>query len=237
MKTLGVIPSRYGSTRFPGKPLANILGKSMIQRVYEQCVKTTKLNDIIIATDDHRIYQHVLSFGGKVMMTSKKHKTGTERCNEISQNLNADVDVIINIQWDEPFINPLQIDELVSLFENSKVEIGTLAKKIYGKQLLKDKNTPKAIFDEKGNALNFCREISTVSNKKTYYKHIGIYAYKKHILEKICKLPETKNEKREQLEQLRWLDNKHNIKVKITEFETLSVDTPEDIKKIIAKHR
>lgn len=237
MKTLGVIPSRYGSTRFPGKPLANILGKSMIQRVYEQCIKTTKLNDIIIATDDERIYQHVLKFGGKVMMTSKKHKTGTERCNEIAQNLNAAADLIINIQGDEPFINPLQIDELVSLFENSKVEIGTLAKKIYSERLLKDKNTPKAIFDEKGNALNFCREISNVSNKKTYYKHVGIYAYKKQILEKICSLPQTKNEKREQLEQLRWLDNKYNIKVKITEFETLSVDTPEDIKKIIAKQR
>jgi 3-deoxy-manno-octulosonate cytidylyltransferase (CMP-KDO synthetase) len=232
MKIVGIIPSRYGSTRFPGKPLVDILGKSMIQRVYEQCTKSNKLTDVIVATDDDRIYNHVLGFFGKAMMTSGKHETGTERCNEVAQNLKEKFDVIVNIQGDEPFINPLQIDEIIQLFDDPKTQIGTLGKKIDDMAIVRDENTPKAIFDKEGNALNFCRKISNIPIASTYYKHIGIYAYKKDVLEKICQLPQSKNEIREQLEQLRWLDNNYPIKVGISNFQTLSVDTPEDIKKI-----
>jgi 3-deoxy-manno-octulosonate cytidylyltransferase (CMP-KDO synthetase) len=232
MKVIGIIPSRYGSTRFPGKPLIDILGKSMIQRVFEQCIKCNKLSDIIVATDDERIYSHVIEFGGKAMMTSGKHATGTERCNEIAQNLKENFDIIVNIQGDEPFIEPLQIDEIIQLFDDPKTQIGTLGKKIDDMAIVRDENTPKAIFDKEGNALNFCRKISNIPIASTYYKHIGIYAYKKDVLEKICQLPQSKNEIREQLEQLRWLDNNYPIKVGISNFQTLSVDTPEDIKKI-----
>ena len=203
MKVVGIIPSRYGSTRFSGKPLVDILGKSMIQRVYEQCTKSNKLAHVIVATDDERIYNHVVDFNGKVMMTSKTHKTGTERCNEIAQNLNETFDVIVNIQGDEPLINPLQIDEIIHLFNNPKIQIGTLAKKMDDIAIIEDKNTPKVIFDKKGNALNFCREIAKISTEQTYYKHVGIYAYRKDILEKICQLPQSENEIRERLEQLR----------------------------------
>jgi 3-deoxy-manno-octulosonate cytidylyltransferase (CMP-KDO synthetase) len=232
MKVIGIIPSRYGSTRFPGKPLIDILGKSMIQRVFEQCIKCNKLTDIIVATDDERIYNHVIEFGGKAMMTSGKHATGTERCNEIAQNLKEKFDIIVNIQGDEPFIEPLQIDEIIQLFDDPKTQIGTLGKKIDDMAIVRDENTPKAIFDKEGNALNFCRKISNIPIASTYYKHIGIYAYKKDVLEKICQLPQSKNEIREQLEQLRWLDNNYPIKVGVSNFQTLSVDTPEDIEKI-----
>ncbi len=232
MKIVGIIPSRFDSVRFPGKPLVDILGKSMIQRVYEQCKKSTQLNDVIVGTDDNRIYNHVLNFGGKVIMTSKNHKTGTERCNEVAQKLYEDFDIIINIQGDEPLINPLQIDELIQLFDNPKTQIGTLAKKIHQIETLQNKSTPKVIFDDKGNAINFCRTILHFSNDKKYYKHIGVYAYKREILEEICQLPKSKNEIRESLEQLRWLDNNYNISIGVSSFETLSVDTPKDIEKI-----
>ena len=232
MKVIGIIPSRYASTRFPGKPLIDILGKSMIQRVYEQCKKSKSLSKLIVATDDKRIYTHVLSFGGEAVMTSKAHETGTKRCNEVVQNLNEHVDIIINIQGDEPFINPLQIEEIITLFNNSEVQIGTLAKKIDDIKILSDRNTPKAIFDKEQNAINFCRKIAKISNEDIYYKHIGIYAYKKNILEEICRLPQSQNEIQEQLEQLRWLDNNYKIKVGITHFDSLSIDTANDIEKI-----
>ena len=231
MKILGVIPSRYESTRFPGKPLADILGKSMIERVYQQCLKCSALDDIIVATDDKRIYDHVLTFGGKSVMTSKTHQTGTERCNEVAKKL-EEYKIIINIQGDEPFINPLQIEEIITLFNNSEVQIGTLAKKIDDIKILSDRNTPKAIFDKEQNAINFCRKIAKISNEDIYYKHIGIYAYRKNILEEICRLPQSQNEIQEQLEQLRWLDNNYKIKVGITHFDSLSIDTANDIEKI-----
>tara|TARA_B100000214_G_scaffold374754_1_gene358510 strand:- start:1042 stop:1755 length:714 start_codon:yes stop_codon:yes gene_type:complete len=237
MKVVGIIPSRYESTRFPGKPLANILGKSMIQRVYEQCIKSNTLNQVIVATDDNRILNHVLSFGGQAVITSKKHNTGTERCNEVVENLNGEFNLIVNIQGDEPYINPVQIDEVVKLFRNPKTQIGTLAKKFNDLEIIKDKNKVKAIFDDNANALSFCRKISNLYNKNTYYEHIGIYAYKKDILQKICKLPKSKNEIKENLEQLRWLDNNYKVKVGVTNFKTLSVDTPKDIEKINEKMR
>lgn len=234
MKIIGIIPSRYGSTRFPGKPLANILGKSMIQRVYEQCKKCKALTDVIIATDDSRIYTHVLDFKGKVMMSSKEHQTGTERCNEIVKKLKQPFDVIVNIQGDEPFIEPSQINEIITLFEDPKTQIATLAKKIDDIEIIKDENTPKAVFDNDGNALNFYRKVSKISTKFNHYKHIGIYAYRKNVLNKICQLKESENEKKERLEQLRWLDNNYNIKVGITNFEAFSIDTPNDLQKIKA---
>lgn len=237
MKIIGIIPSRYNSVRLPGKPLINILGKSMIQRVYEQCLKSNKLSDIIVATDNKRIYNHVLSFNGKAVMTAKTHESGTERCHEAVKNLEQNYDIVVNIQGDEPFIDPIQIDEVIQLFNNPNTEIGTLAKKIEDIELIKDENTPKAIFDNKGNAINFTRKIPIISKESTYYKHIGIYAYKTDVLEKICQLIPSKNELNEKLEQLRWLDNRYNITVGITKYESLSVDTTNDIKKIKEKMR
>ncbi len=235
MKVIGIIPARYDSSRFPGKPLANILGKSMIERVYEQCKKASSLSDVIVATDDERILNHVQSFGGEAMMTSKDHQSGTDRCNEVVQKLTENYDVIVNIQGDEPYINPVQIDEIIELFEEEKTQIGTLAKKITDIEIIANENSPKAIFDKNGIALNFYRNIANISSECTYYKHIGIYAYRSEILTKICELEQSENEKRERLEQLRWLDNGYKIKVGITTFEAISVDTPEDIEKIEQK--
>ena len=236
MKILGVIPSRYESTRFPGKPLADILGKSMIERVYQQCMKCGALDDVIVATDDKRIYDHVLTFGGKSIMTSKKHQTGTERCNEVAKKL-EEYKIIINIQGDEPLIKPDQINEIIALFKNRKTQIGTLAKKIDKTTIIKDENTPKAIFDKNGNAINFLRKIPSVSNTTIYYQHIGIYGYRKETLNKICALPKSKNEIEKRLEQMRWIDNGYNIKIGVTNFQTFSVDVPKDIKKIISQIR
>jgi 3-deoxy-manno-octulosonate cytidylyltransferase (CMP-KDO synthetase) len=204
----------------------------MIQRVYEQCKKATSLSKVIVATDDYRIFNHVLGFGGEVIMTSNNHSSGTDRCNEVIQKLEEKYDIAINIQGDEPFINPNQIKEIIELFEDKGTQIGTLAKKITDFEIVADENSPKAIFDKNGIALNFCRFIANISSECTYYKHIGIYAYRSEILTKICALEQSENEKRERLEQLRWIDNSYKIKVGITTFEALSVDTPEDIEKI-----
>jgi len=237
MDIIGIIPARYDSSRFRGKPLADILGKSMIQRVYEQCIKASSLAEVIVATDDDRIFNHVLNFGGKAIMTSIKHPSGTDRCNEVIQSLTEQYDIAINIQGDEPYINPEQIDQVANLFTETKVSIATLAKKIEYKKIISDINSPKAIFDANGIAQNFCREITDFSDEKTYFKHIGIYGYRTKTLAEICKLPPSKNEITERLEQLRWLDNNYLIKVGITTHEGLSVDTPEDIAKIKAQMR
>ena len=235
MKIIGIIPSRYASSRLPGKPLVDILGKSMIQRVYEQCKKASSLSKVIVATDDERIYNHVLSFGGKVIMTSNSHPSGTDRCNEVIQSLKEKYDVAINIQGDEPYINPEQIDQVASLFSSENVSIATLAKKIEDENIITDINSPKAIFDTNGIALNFCRKITNPNQEKAYFKHIGIYGYLTETLTEICKLPPSKNEMKERLEQLRWLDNKYIIKIGITTHEGISVDTLEDIEKIKAQ--
>ena len=235
MKVIGIIPSRYASSRFLGKPLADILGKSMIQRVYEQCKKASSLSKVIVATDDERIYNHVLSFGGKVIMTSNSLPSGTDRCNEVIQSLKEKYDVAINIQGDEPYINPEQIDQVASLFSSENVSIATLAKKIEDESIITDINSPKAIFDTNGIALNFCRKITNPTQEKSYFKHIGIYGYLTKTLGEICKLPPSDNEIKERLEQLRWLDNKYKIKVGITTHEGISVDTPDDIEKIKAQ--
>ncbi len=237
MKIIGVIPSRYASSRFPGKPLADILGTSMIQRVYEQAKKCKSLDAVIVATDDDRIYNHVKSFGGEVIMTSSDHPSGTDRCNEVVQKINDDYNIVVNIQGDEPYINPEQIEQVVQLFTDEKVSIGTLAKEIEDLELLSDENSPKAIFNNQGIASNFCRLIEQKEGNKHYYKHIGIYAFRTQTLAEICKLSPSKNEIKERLEQLRWLDNKYLIKVGITTHEGISVDSPKDIDKIKAQLR
>ena len=234
MKIIGIIPSRYASSRLPGKPLVDILGISMIQRVYEQCKKSASLSEVIVATDDDRIFDHVLGFGGRVIMTSSRHPSGTDRCNEAINSLEAKYDIAINIQGDEPFINPKQIDQLAALINSEKASIATLARKIEDESITKDVNSPKAIFDKNGIAQNFCRSISQIKPNQTYYKHIGIYGYRVNILAEICKLSPSENEKTERLEQLRWLDNGYKIKVGITTFESFSIDTLEDIEKIKA---
>jgi len=235
MKVIGIIPARYASSRFPGKPLADILGKSMIQRVYGQCKKANSLSEVIVATDNKQILNHVQEFGGKAIMTASSHPSGTDRCNEAIQTTQEQYDIAINIQGDEPFINPEQIDQVTSLFNSEKVIIATLAKKIEDESLITDRNSPKAIFNENGIALNFCRTIAEYSTEEDYFKHIGIYGYRTETLAEICKLSPSQNELKEDLEQLRWLDNKYQIKVGITTYEGMSVDTPEDIKKIKAQ--
>ena len=239
MRVLGIIPCRYNSSRFPGKPLADILGKSMVQRVYDKSSLCDNLNKVIVATDDERISFHVKSFGGNVMMTSKKHESGTERCGEVLENISENFDVIVNIQGDEPFIEPSQISQLISLFDEENVKIATLAKKIEDYTTLTDKNKVKVFFDEENNANSFVRNYKISEeefHKDNFYKHIGIYAFRTDVLEKITKLSPSKSEIQLNLEQLRWLDNKFKIKVGITEFESLSVDTTEDIDKIVEFH-
>jgi 3-deoxy-manno-octulosonate cytidylyltransferase (CMP-KDO synthetase) len=240
MKVLGIIPARYNSSRFPGKPLTVIAGKSMIQRVYEQAKKCELLSSVFVATDDNRIFERVMKFGGKVKMTGEQN-SGTERCNALYQNLEDTFDVVVNIQGDEPFINPEQIAQVANCFLDESTAIATLAKQIKTDDELLDENTVKVVFDEKNFALNFSRlpipepksfdvEKWFVHNK--FYKHIGIYGYRAAILEKLCKLDPTKNEITEKLEQLRWLDNNYKIKVEITELESQSVDVPKDIENL-----
>jgi 3-deoxy-manno-octulosonate cytidylyltransferase (CMP-KDO synthetase) len=248
MNILGIIPARYASTRFPGKPLAVINGKSMIQRVYEQAIKSKKLNWLVVATDDERIFNHIREFGGMVMMSSDKHQNGTSRCLEIlnkieKENERISIDAVINIQGDEPFIKPEQIDMLASLFEDKNTDIATLIKEIKNSETLFDENVVKTVKSKNNFALYFSRlpiPFGRGVNKekwlhsKKYYKHIGIYGYRNKVLKEIVNLPESPLEKSEKLEQLRWLENSYKIKVKETDFESISVDTPDDLK-IISK--
>ena len=237
MKVLGVIPARYLSSRFPGKPLASILGKSMIYRVYTQAKKCPMLSKVIVATDNNKIANHVESFGGEVMLTSLKHISGTDRCNEVINNLEERYDVVVNIQGDEPYINPEQISQVINIFSDTQVQIGTLAKSINSIDVILNPNIPKIIFNKNMIAVDFQRVLTDVKTKiqikkRCFYKHIGIYGYKYDVLSDICKLSPTKNEKDQKLEQFRWLDNGYKIKVSITDIESVSVDTPKDILKI-----
>ena len=239
MKVVGIIPSRYNSSRFPGKPLVDILGKSMIQRVYDQSQKCSLLNKVIVATDDERISFHIKSFGGDVMMTSKNHENGTDRCGEVIRNLKEYYDIVVNIQGDEPFIEPDQITQLVKMFENTNIHIASLAKKIDNYEAYTDNNKVKVFFDEKNIAKKFERESKLKEEDfKNYdiYKHIGIYAFRTNILNKIIDLPPTYNEKKLNLEQVRWLENNYSIHMGVTDFESFSVDKIEDIEKISELH-
>lgn len=240
MKVLGIIPSRYSSSRFPGKPLIDLKGKSMIQRVYENALKTQSISEIIVATDDERIFNHVIGFGGKVVMTKENHNSGTERCEEVAQNY--DCDVVINIQGDEPLVNPIQLDQIISAFSDPKVEIATLGTKNISKEDLENPHRIKIILDAESNALYFSRSLIPNSHHFSgnalafypYMKHIGLYAFRKETLLAITKKQATKLEQIESLEQLRWLYHGYKIKVVETTIETPNIDTPEDVSKILA---
>jgi 3-deoxy-manno-octulosonate cytidylyltransferase (CMP-KDO synthetase) len=241
MKILGIIPARYASTRFPGKPLVDIAGKSMIQRVYEQAKKCIGVSEVIVATDDERIFNHVSGFGGLTVLTSAGHQSGTDRCAEVAF-VHPQYDVIVNIQGDEPFIDPEQISKLASCFNDPETQIATLVKKVKNIDELFNPNSPKVIINKLSEAIYFSRsplphirghEQQNWLNYYTYFKHIGIYGYRADILQQITKLPVSSLEKAENLEQLRWLENSYRIKVAETELETFAVDTPEDLKKLI----
>ena len=239
MKYIGIIPARYASTRFPAKPLALLGGKSVIQRVYEQ-VKGV-LDDAWVATDDERIAQAVQDFGGQVVMTSVHHKSGTDRCYEAYCKVGGDADVVVNIQGDEPFIQPSQLEALKNCFTDADTEIATLVKPFAeadGWEALQNPNSPKVVVDARGRALYFSRSVIPYRRGvgtdewlkgHTYYKHIGLYAYRADVLKAITALPQSSLELAESLEQLRWLENGYVIKVGISEVETIGIDTPQDL--------
>ncbi|MDB5121338.1 MAG: 3-deoxy-manno-octulosonate cytidylyltransferase [Sphingobacteriales bacterium] len=241
MRILGVIPARFASTRFPGKPLVDIKGKSMIMRVYEQAKKASSLSKVVIATDDKRILDHVLAAGGEAIITSDKHQSGTDRCAEIAKRFD-DFDVIINIQGDEPFIDPEQIDSLAACFLDTDYGLATLVKRITSTQELFNNNTPKVVINSLSEAIYFSRstipflrniEPENWLDQHVFYKHIGIYGYRLSALQEITKLPISILEKTEALEQLRWIENGYKIKVAITDKESIAIDTPDDLKKAI----
>ena len=239
MKFIGIIPARYASTRFPGKPLAVLGGKTVIQRVYEQVVSV--LGEAYVATDDERIFKAVELFGGKAVMTRSDHKSGTDRIEEAAERLNTDADVIINVQGDEPFIQRSQLETVKALFDDPLVQIGTLGKPFESMEAVENPNSPKIVCDVNGYALYFSRSVipsparipSTLNPiaSHLYIKHIGLYAYRREVLAAITQLPQSMLEKAESLEQLRWLQNGYRIKVGLTDVETVGIDTPEDLKR------
>lgn len=239
-KTLGIIPARYASTRFPGKPLVDIQGKSMIRRVYEQATKATSLDEIIVATDDIRILEHVQSWNGQAMMTATEHQSGTDRCAEILAKQASNIQFVVNIQGDEPFIQPEQIDYLINNLQANIVQqqIATLAKRIDNQSDIHNANIVKVVFDATQKALYFSRNpipfVRGIAPEEwlthgEFYKHIGLYAFEANTLLELVKLPQSRLEKTESLEQLRWLENGYNIHVGLTDLETKGIDTPEDL--------
>ncbi|MCX6278751.1 MAG: 3-deoxy-manno-octulosonate cytidylyltransferase [Bacteroidetes bacterium] len=247
MKILGIIPARYDSSRFPGKPLVLINGKTMISRVYEQAMKCSELTKVVVATDNETIWNHVQSFGGKAMITSIQHRSGTERCQEVVDNLASaeePFDFVINIQGDEPYIAPKQISQLAHCIINSRFSLATLIKKITSSEDLDNPNVVKVVTGTSGQALYFSRSAIPFSrgcvknnwlNCADYYKHIGIYGYQPAALKQIVAFPVSKLELAESLEQLRWLSNGLMIQTRETEYESISIDTPADVLKIPAE--
>jgi len=242
-RTLGIIPARYLSSRLPGKPLVDIGGKSMICRVYDQCLKSASLTDVWVATDDQRIYDEITRNGGKALLSATKHITGTERCFEALEMLKSqgeNYDVLVNIQGDEPFINPRQIDLLTAVLSDSEDPIATLIYKITNDDDVWDENVVKVVCSLNDRAMYFSRSpIPFVKNTEkgawkqrvNLYKHVGIYAFKTAVIPALVQLQATPLEKAENLEQLRWLESGFSIKTAVTVYETLSVDTPEDLEK------
>lgn len=247
MNIAGIIPARYASTRFPGKPLAMIGGVSMIRRVYEQCLKADSLNIVVVATDDVRIAEHVKAFNGNVVMTSTEHRSGTDRCNEALKHLmihNPDqqFDIVVNIQGDEPFIDPSQINAVTNCFKDPEVDIATLARPIDSAEELFNPNAVKVVTGNKKQALYFSRSpIPFIRNfdqndwisRGSFLKHLGLYAYRSEVLKAIATLPPGILENFESLEQLRWLENGYRISVELTDKEGVSIDTPEDLTKLM----
>jgi 3-deoxy-manno-octulosonate cytidylyltransferase (CMP-KDO synthetase) len=240
MKFIAIIPARYASTRFPGKPLAMLGGKTVIQRVYEQTAGT--LDEVYVATDDERIENAVKAFGGNVVMTSSAHKSGTDRCYEAYTKVGATFDGIINVQGDEPFVQPSQLEGLMACFAGDpSTQIATLVKPFAADapwEALLNANSPKVVVDKAMNALYFSRSIIPYQRntgqagwlkQHTYYKHIGLYAYRSEVLKELVNLPPSALEEAESLEQLRWLENGYRIKTGLTASETIGIDTPEDL--------
>ena len=242
MRSIGIIPARYASTRFPAKPLVEIKGKSMIQRVYEQAKKSTALDHVVVATDDQRIFDVVKTFNGEVVMTSENHQSGTDRCLDAALQMEIEFDVVVNIQGDEPFISPSQIDLILSCFTQENTEIATLVKLIEDAKTLWDPNKPKVVLDDDDFAILFSRqcipyllgvEKENWNEVFNFYKHIGMYAYRFETLKEICNLKPSRLEKAENLEQLRWIESGYRVKTAITEEEAFSIDTPDDLEELI----
>ncbi len=242
LKAAGIIPARYASTRFPGKPLVPIAGKPMIQRVYEQVAPV--LDDVVVATDDQRIYDVVKAFGGKVVMTRNDHPSGTDRCYEAFTMLDRQFDLVVNIQGDEPFIQPLQIQTLLACFDSPQVDIATLVRRITpdeGLDYLLSPNHPKVVMNARGDALLFSRSVIPYLRgipeeeylvNGTFFAHIGIYAFRPEVLKKVVALPPSALELAESLEQLRWLENGYTIRCGLTNEKTIGIDTPEDLERL-----
>lgn len=245
MKFIAIIPARYASSRFPGKPLANMAGKTMIQRVYEQVEKV--IEEVWVATDDERIYNAVEAFGGKVIMTSTKHNSGTDRLNEAYNKIGKSFDVIINVQGDEPFISTQQIEILKGCFDNKEVQLATLVKAFEKDdtfETLSNPNSPKVVINKANEAIYFSRSVvpylrdkdkNEWSSNNIFYKHIGMYGYRSDVLSAITQLPQSTLEKAESLEQLRWIENGYSIRVGYTDQETIGIDTPEDLELALRK--
>ena len=241
LKFIAIIPARYASTRFPGKPLAKLGGKPVIQRVYERV--TSVISNAVVATDDERIYAAVESFGGKVVMTSENHKSGTDRCWEAYQKQGEECDVVINVQGDEPFIAESQLRSIMACFEDEATDIATLVKPFAesdGLAALQNPNSPKVVLDNESRAIYFSRSVIPYLrgvepeewlSKHTFYKHIGMYAFRREVLREVTALPQSTLEKAESLEQLRWLENGYKIGVGVTNIETVGIDTPEDLER------
>jgi len=240
MKVLGIIPSRYGATRFPGKPLADIGGMTMVERVYRQAVQASCMTEVIVATEDDRIIQHVQGFGGKAMMTRTDHQTGTDRCAEVARMV-AGYDIVVNIQGDEPFILPEQIDAAVQpLLDGQLTDISTLAKPIENRDDIFNPNIVKVVLDQRNCAMYFSRSpiphLRIIPEQDwfgriVFYKHIGLYAFRSETIQQVTALPPGIYEQAESLEQLRWLANGYPIAVGMTDKETIGIDVPEDIEK------
>ena len=233
---MAIIPARYASTRFPGKPLAVLGGKTVIQRVYEQV--SSLLDEVYVATDDERILQAVEAFGGRAVMTRSDHKSGTDRIEEAAEKIGSKADVIINVQGDEPFIQPSQIETLMQLFDAPETQIGTLGKPFDAMDAVENPNSPKIVVDNRGFALYFSRSVipfvrgrerSEWLGEYPYLKHLGVYAYRREVLREVTQLPQSSLERAESLEQLRWLQNGYRIRVGRTDVETVGIDTPEDL--------
>ena len=244
MKFIAIIPARYSSSRFPGKPLADIKDKTMIRRVYE---RTSEVFEYCwVATDDVRIESEVKSFGGRVAMTSPDHRSGTDRCaealREAQRQSGTSFDVVVNVQGDEPFISAEQLITVKSLFDDPATQIATLVKPFADNEDIFNPNSPKVVISAAGNALYFSRSViphlrgtepAQWQRSHTYYKHIGLYAYRSEVLDRITRLPQSTLEKAESLEQLRWLENGYDIKVGITHAESVAIDTPEDLQRVL----
>jgi len=236
MKRVAIIPSRYGSSRFPGKPLAHIAGKPMIQWVYENVCKADFLDAVYVATDDERIYECVKGFGGQALMTAATHTCGTDRLAECAETLNlADEDIVLNIQGDEPLIKPEMVADLASTFDDATAYMGTLKKLIENTDELENPNVVKVVTDVKGDAIYFSRHAVPYERdgvKRRHFKHIGVYGYKTWFLKKYSKMEKTELEIAESLEQLRVIENGYKIRVKETMWQTVGVDTPEQIAEV-----